>query len=153
MEPRLSYPLASMLRIHLMQQGFSLSDPFMEDAPNEVHTIRCFAGINLNSGRIPNKATILGCRHLTQNNNLGKEIPYVAKANIKQRLMSMKQGTIFDATLISAPSSTKQTRCTGPRDAADKEQQSVAFRNESQYRCIQGIRLDPHGGNHLGQCA
>ena len=111
---RPSYPLVTMLRIHLMQQWYSLSDPAMEDALIEVPTMRRFAGIDLISDRIPDETTILSFRHLLEKNNLGKEIFDVVKAHLKQRGMAMKQGTIIDATLISAPSSTKNR--TGERD-------------------------------------
>jgi IS5 family transposase len=111
---RPSYPLATMLRIHLMQQWYSLSDPAMEDALIEVPTMRHFAGIDLISDRIPDETTILSFRHLLEKSNLGKEIFDVVKAHLKQRGMAMKQDTIIDATLISAPSSTKNK--TGERD-------------------------------------
>jgi len=86
----------------------------MEDALIEVPTMRRFAGIDLISDRIPDETTILSFRHLLEKNNLGKEIFDVVKAHLKQRGMAMKQGTIIDATLISAPSSTKNR--TGERD-------------------------------------
>jgi IS5 family transposase len=96
-----------MLRIHLMQQWYSLSDPAMEDALIEVPTMRRFAGIDLVSERIPDETTILAFRHLLEKHNLGEQIFQVVKAHLKERGMAMKQGTIIDATLISAPSSTK----------------------------------------------
>jgi IS5 family transposase len=108
------YPLATMLRIHLMQQWYSLSDPAMEDALIEVATIRRFAGIELISDRIPDETTILAFRHLLEKHDLGQKIFETVKAHLKQRGMAMKQGTIIDATLISAPSSTKNK--TGERD-------------------------------------
>jgi IS5 family transposase len=108
------YPLATMLRIHLMQQWYSLSDPAMEDALIEVATIRRFAGINLICDRIPDETTILAFRHLLEKHDLGQMIFETVKADLKQRGMAMKQGTIIDATLISAPSSTKNK--TGERD-------------------------------------
>ena len=108
------YPLATMLRIHLMQQWYSLSDPAMEDALIEVATIRRFAGIDLISDRIPDETTILAFRHLLEKHDLGQKIFETVKAYLKQRGMAMKQGTIIDATLISAPSSTKNK--TGERD-------------------------------------
>ena len=111
---RPSYPLATMLRIHLMQQWYSLSDPAMEDALIEVATIRRFAGINLICDRIPDETTILAFRHLLEKHDLGQMIFETVKADLKQRGMAMKQGTIIDATLISAPSSTKNK--TGERD-------------------------------------
>ena len=101
------YPLATKLRIHLMQQWYSLSDPAREDALIEVANIRRFAGIDLISDRIPDETTILAFRHLLEKHDLGQQIFETVKAHLKQRGMAMKQGTIIDATLISAASSTK----------------------------------------------
>ena len=108
------YPLATMLRIHLMQQWYSLSDLAMEDTLIEVATILRFAGIELISNRIPDQTTILSFRHLIEKHDRGQQIFEMVKAHLKQRGMAMKQGTIIDATLISAPSSTKNK--TGERD-------------------------------------
>jgi IS5 family transposase len=111
---RPAYPLAIMLRIHLMQQWYSLSDPAMEDALIEVPTMRRFAGIDMISDRIPDETTILAFRHLLEKHNLGEQIFETVKAHLKANGMAMKQGTIIDATLIAAPSSTKNK--TGERD-------------------------------------
>jgi IS5 family transposase len=108
------YPLATMLRIHLMQQWYSLSDPGMEEALIEVPTMRRFAGIDMISDRIPDETTILAFRHLLEKHNLGEQIFEAVKAHLKKRGMAMKQGTIIDATLIAAPSSTKNKA--GERD-------------------------------------
>ena len=108
------YPLATMLRIHLMQQWYSLSDPALEDALIEVPTMRRFAGIDMLSDRIPDETTILAFRHLLEKHNLGEQIFETVKAHLKERGMAMKQGTIIDATLIAAPSSTKNKA--GERD-------------------------------------
>ena len=108
------YPLNTMLRIHLMQQWYSLSDPAMEDALIEVPTMLRFAGIELVRDRIPDETTILAFRHLLEKHDLGQPIFETVKAHLKQRGMAMKQGTIIDASLISAPSSTKNK--TGERD-------------------------------------
>ena len=108
------YPLATMLRIHLMQQWYSLSDPGMEEALIELPIMRRFAGIDLISDRIPDETTILTFRHLLEQNELGGQIFQTVKAHLKERGMAMKQGTIIDATLIAAPSSTKNKE--GKRD-------------------------------------
>ena len=63
--------------------------------------------LDLISGRIPNEITILEFRHLLEKHDLGQQIFEAVKAHLKQRGMAMKQGTIINATLISAPSSTK----------------------------------------------
>ena len=107
---RPAYPLETMLRIHLMQQWYDLSDPAMEDALIEVPTMRRFAGINLISDRIPDETTILSFRHLLEKHDLGKQIFETVKRHLNANGMAMKQGTIVDATLIAAPSSTKNEK-------------------------------------------
>jgi len=100
------YQLATMLRIHLLQQWYSLSDPAMEEALIEVPTMRRFAGIELISDRIPDETTILTFRHLLEKHELGEQISETVKTHLSARGMTMRQGTIVDATLIAAPSST-----------------------------------------------
>ncbi len=97
-----------------MQQWYSLCDPGMEEALIEVPTMRRFAGIDMISDRIPDETTILAFRHLLEKHNLGDQIFETVKAHLKAGGMSMKEGTIIDATLISAPSSTKNKA--GERD-------------------------------------
>ena len=80
---RPAYPVSTMLRIYLMQQWYSVSDPAMEDALIEVATIRRFAGIDLVSERILDETTILAFRHLLEKNNLGEQIFQVVKAHLK----------------------------------------------------------------------
>jgi IS5 family transposase len=108
------YPLATMLRVHLLQQWSSLSDPAMEEALIEVPSMRCFAGIELISDRIPDETTILTFRHLLEKHDLGEQIFETVKTHLSARGMTMRQGTIVDATLIAAPSSTKNKE--GKRD-------------------------------------
>ena len=112
---RLPYPLATMLCIHLQQQWYSLSDSAVEEALIEVTTVRRCAGIELISDRIADETTILTFRHLLEKEVLGEQIYYFAedfvyvtvKAHLNARAMTMRQGTIMDATLIAAPSTTK----------------------------------------------
>ena len=104
------YPLETMLRIHLLQQWYDLSDPAMEDALIEVPTMRRFAGIDMISDRIPDETTILTFRHLLEKHDLCHQIYEVVKAHLIANGMAMKQGTIIDATLIAAPSSTKNEK-------------------------------------------
>ena len=108
------YPLETMLRIHLLQQWYDLSDPAMEDALIEVATMRRFAGLALISDRIPDETTILAFRHLLEKHDLGEQIFTAVKAHLKANGMVMKQGTIVDATIIAAPSSIKNKA--GERD-------------------------------------
>ena len=104
------YPLETMQRVHLMQQWYDLSDPAMEDALIEVETMLRFAGIALITDRIPDETTILAFRHLLEENDLGAQIFEEVKAHLKANGMAMKQSTIIDATLIAAPSSTKNKK-------------------------------------------
>jgi IS5 family transposase len=99
-----------MLRVHLLQQWYDLSDPAMEDALIEVATMRRFAGIALISDRIPDETTILAFRHLLEQNDLGEQFFETVKAHRKANGMAMKQGTIIDATIIAAPSSIKNNK-------------------------------------------
>ena len=66
------YMLATMLRIHLLQQWYSLSDPALEEALIEVPTMRRIVGIDLISDRIPDETTILSFRHLLEKHELGE---------------------------------------------------------------------------------
>jgi IS5 family transposase len=103
-----------MLRIHLLQQWYALSDPAMEEALIEVPTMRRFAGIDLVSDRIPDETTILTFRHLLEKHELGEQIFEPVQDHLNARGMTMRQGTIVDATVIAAPSSTKNKA--GKRD-------------------------------------
>ena len=107
-------PLATILRIHLLLQWYSLSDLAMEEALIEVPTMRRFAGIALISDRIPDETTILTFRHLLEKHDLGEQIFETVKAHLSARGVTMRQGTIVDATLIAVPSSTKNKE--GKRD-------------------------------------
>lgn len=106
--------LASMLRIHFMQQWFALSDPAMEEALHDVPIMRAFAGIDAGEESIPDESTILGFRHLLEAHDLAQAIFAELNAVLTHKGLLLRQGTLVDATLIAAPSSTKNT--TGTRD-------------------------------------
>ena len=78
----------------------------MEEALIEGPTMRRFAGIDLISDRIPDETTILTLRYLLEKHGLGEQVFETVKAHLSERGMTMRQGTIVDATLIAAPSST-----------------------------------------------
>ena len=103
-----------MLQIHLLQQWYSLSDPAMEEALIEVPTMRRFACIELIRDRILDETTILTFRHLLEKHELGEQIFKTVKEYLSARGMTMRQGTFVDATLIAAPSATKNKE--GKRD-------------------------------------
>ena len=102
---RPAYPLMAMLRVHLMQNWFGYSDPAMGEALYETTILRQFAGLSLE--RIPDETTILNFRRLLEKHELAAGILAVINGYLGDRGLSLRQGTIVDATLINAPSSTK----------------------------------------------
>jgi IS5 family transposase len=107
-------PLERMLRIYFMQQWFNLSDPQAEDALYDIEPMRRFAGIELAEDIIPDETTILRFRHLLEQHRLTEAIFTEVRSLLEQRGLLLKSGTIVDATIISAPSSTKNEK--GERD-------------------------------------
>ena len=112
---RQPYPLSTMLRIHCMQLFYNLSDPAMEDALYEIESMRRFAGLRL-SDRLPDESTILNFRHLLERHKLGKKLFDAVNIHLKSEGLALREGSIVDATIISAPTSTKNK--TGERDPA-----------------------------------
>lgn len=100
------YPLATMLRIHFLQQWYALSDPAMEETLYEIPTLRRFAGLS-GLDEIPDETTILNFRRLLETHGLGKQLFERVNAHLARKGLSLRGGTIVDATIIAAPSSTK----------------------------------------------
>ena len=100
-------PYATMLRIHLLQQWYALSDPAMEDALYEIESMRRFASVELNEDAIPDETTILKFRRFLEEHGLAPRMLEVVNAHLSQHGLLLRQGTIVDATIINAPSSTK----------------------------------------------
>jgi len=110
---RRPYALESMLRVHLMQNWFALSDPAMEEALYEIASLRSFARLSLNEP-IPDETTILNFRHLLEVNDLAEDMLKAINALLARKGLLLKRGSIVDATIIAAPSSTKNAQ--GERD-------------------------------------
>jgi IS5 family transposase len=110
---RRPYPLEAMLRVHLMQNWFTLSDPAMEEALYENAPMRTFAGLKL-SEPIPDETTILNFRHMLEEYDLGEDILKEVNALLARKGLLLQRGSIVDATIIAAPSSTKNAE--GERD-------------------------------------
>jgi len=100
-------PLASMLRIHFMQQWFNFSDRQMEDALYEIESVRRFAGFAGVTSALPDETTILNFRHFLEDNNLTAVLLATVNAHLKAEGLLVSKGTMVDATIIHAPSSTK----------------------------------------------
>jgi len=107
------FALESMLRIHFMQQWFGLSDLAMEEALFDTPMLRQFAGL-YSMERIPDRVSILRFRHLLEANELSAQIMATINATLTAKGLLLKTAAVVDATLIAAPSSTKNS--TGKRD-------------------------------------
>jgi IS5 family transposase len=100
-------PLASLLRIHCLQNWFSFSDRQMEDALYEIESVRRFAGFASVTDALPDETTILNFRHLLEKQQLTEKLLETINAYLKEQGLLVSQGTMVDATIIHAPSSTK----------------------------------------------
>jgi IS5 family transposase len=103
-----------MLRIHFLQQWFGLSDPAMEEALHDTPLYCEFARLDAGMARMPDETTILRFRHLLEEHNLGIQLLATINPTLIAKGLMLKTGTVVDATLIAAPSSTKNS--TGERD-------------------------------------
>jgi IS5 family transposase len=109
---RPAMPLATMLRIYLLQQWFNLSDPAAEEALYDSEAMRRFAGVELGDDAIPDESTILHFRHLLEQHQLPEQLFALVRGLLETKGLLLKSGTIVDATIISAPSSTKNATTT-----------------------------------------
>ena len=100
------YPLPVMLRTHCVQLFYNLSDPGMEDLLYESEPVRRFVGLKL-SRPLPDETTILNFRHLLEKHSLGRVLLEEINAHLESQGLKLREGTIVDATIIEAPSSTK----------------------------------------------
>ena len=103
---RRPYELSTMLRIHCVQLFYNLSDPGMEDMLYEVESVRRFVGLRL-SGPLPDETTILNFRHLLDKHELGTGLLEEINRHLESQGLRLQEGTIVDASIIAAPSSTK----------------------------------------------
>ena len=103
---RQPYAIATMLRIHFLQQWYALSDPAMEEALYDTPVMRRFARLS-GLDNVPDETTILNFRRLLETHGLAESIFERVNAHLARKGQSLKAGTIVDATIIAAPSSTK----------------------------------------------
>ena len=112
------FAVETMLRIHFMQQWFTLSDPAMEEALHDMALFREFAGLDWDT-RLPDETTILRFRRLLEEHKLAPQILAVVNELLSAKGLLLRYGTVVDATLIAAPSSTKNA--SGERDPQMKQ--------------------------------
>lgn len=99
--------LQRMLRIHLLQHWFNLADEAMEEALYDSAALRAFVGIDLGREPVPDATSLLRFRHMLEKNRLGEAIFAEVGRLLQAKGLKLSGGTIVDATLIAAPSSTK----------------------------------------------
>jgi IS5 family transposase len=96
-----------MLRIHFLQHWFNLSDPAAEESLYDSRAMRRFVGIDLGREPVPDETTICKFRHLLEAHNLGEQLFVLIQQYLQENGFKINRGTIVDATIIDAPSSTK----------------------------------------------
>ena len=133
--------LQTMLRIHFMQQWFGYSDPAMEDALYDIPLLRRFAKLDAFEEVMPDETTILRFRHILEKHNLAQAIFDEVQGRLHQQGLLMKKGTLVDATLIAAPSSTKNKD-----KQRDPEMTSSKKGNQWYFGMKAHIGVDAQGG-------
>jgi IS5 family transposase len=96
-------PLETMLRVHFLQQWYALSDPMAEESLYDSEAMRHFAGIELGDDRIPDETTILNFRHLLERHGLTEALFAAVNAHLADKGITLRSGTLVDATIIDAP--------------------------------------------------
>jgi transposase, IS5 family len=107
-------PLERMLRIYLLQLWFNLSDPAVEEALYDSAAMRSFARVDLGREPAPDETTVCKFRHLLEKHKLGEALFKAVNRHLHEQGIKVSRGTIVDASIISAPSSTKNK--SGERD-------------------------------------
>ncbi|MGH7676224.1 MAG: IS5 family transposase [Gemmatimonadales bacterium] len=135
--------LEKMLRIYFLQQWFHLSDPQAEDAIYDSESMRRFAGVELSEDVVPDETTILRFRHLLEQHGLTQAIFAAVRALLAEQRLLLQSGTIVDATLIAAPSSTKNAA-----RARDPEMRQTKKGNTWYFGMKVHVGTDPRGLVH-----
>jgi len=136
-------PLERMLRIYFMQQWYGLSDPAMEDALYDIESMRRFAEIAIAVDTVPDETTILNFRHLLEKHQLTKQIFEKTNGHLAKKGLLLREGTIVDATIINAPSSTKNREQT-----RDPEMHSTRKGNQYYFGMKAHVGTDTRGVTH-----
>jgi IS5 family transposase len=134
------FAIETMLRIHYLQQWFALSDPAMEEALHDMPVFGEFARLD-DVARLPDETTILRFRHLLERHDLATDMLHVVNDLLQAKGLMMKKGTVVDATLIAAPSSTKNA--SGERDP---EMRQTKKGNQWYFGMKAHIGVDAHSG-------
>jgi IS5 family transposase len=138
---RKPYEFGTMLRIYCLQQWYNLRDPGMEKSFYEIHSMRQFAKLSLSRGSIPDETTILHFRHLLEKHQLTQAILSDVVEYLNERGLMLRTGTIMDATIITAPPSTKNKK-----KARDPEMHQTKKDNQWYFGMKARIGVDARNG-------
>lgn len=134
-------PLETMLRVYFLQNWYALSDPMAEETLYDSEAMRRFAGIELGDDRTPDETTILNFRHLLERHGLTEALFTEVNAHLADKGISLRSGTLVDATIIDAPSSTKNKA-----GARDPEMSSTKKGNDWYFGMKAHIGVDVDSG-------
>ena len=134
-------PLEMMLRVYFLQNWYALSDPMAEESLYDSEAMRRFAGIELGDDRIPDETTILNFRHLLERHGLTEAIFADVNAHLADKGITLRSGTLVDATIIDAPSSTNNKA-----RARDPEMSSTKKGNDWYFGMKAHIGVDAESG-------
>ena len=135
--------LEKMLRIYLLQIWFDLSDPQAEDALYDSESMRRFAGVELSDDVVPDESTILRFRHLLEKHGLTEAMFERINGVLEEKGLLLRSGTIVDATMIAAPSSTKNST-----NSRDPEMRQAKKGNTWHFGMKVHVGTDPRGLVH-----
>lgn len=133
--------LERMLRMYFVQQWYALADEAVEDAIYDSQALRNFMDIDLSRQSVPDATTLMGFRHLLEANNLAQALLVEVNAMLIERGLLMSKGTLVDATLIAAPSSTKNQE-----HARDPEMHQTKKGNQWHFGMKAHIGVDQESG-------
>jgi IS5 family transposase len=133
--------LERMLRMYFLQQWYTLADEALEDAIYDSQALRNFVGIDLGRESVPDATTLLNFRHLLEAHRLTERIFATINAELRERGLLMNTGTLTDATILAAPSSTKNRE-----KARDPEMHQTRNGNQWYFRMKAHIGADADSG-------
>lgn len=133
--------VAKMLRMYCLQQWYGLADEALEDALYDSQALREFVGIDLSRESVPDATTLLKFRRLLQDNDLTRALFDEINAHLAEQGLLMRAGTIVDATIIAAPSSTKNAE-----KARDPEMHQTKKGNQWHFGMKAHIGVDAESG-------
>jgi IS5 family transposase len=134
-------PMETMLRVYFLQQWYALSDPMAEEMLYDSEAMRRFAGIELGDDRIPDETTILNFRHLLEKHALTERLFVEVNKHFADQGITLRSGTLVDATIINAPSSTKNEA-----KARDPEMSSTKKGNDWFFGMKAHVGVDAESG-------